>query len=117
LVATFGPKINFLTVYIMEAHASDTWPMGFEIELPQTHTCEQRSKVARDFVRDNDYEFTIRIDEAPANKFNELFAAWPLRFFVIEKIQGKPTMTYIHEPEGDLVLVIRLHEFLERRFK
>jgi len=101
----------------MEAHAADTWPMGFEVELPQTHTCEQRCKVARGFISDNNYEFTIRIDEAPANAFNNFFAAWPLRFYVIEKINDKPTMTYIHEPEGDLVIVRRLHEFLERRFK
>jgi len=101
----------------MEAHAADTWPMGFEIEIPQTHTCERRCEVARQFVHENDYEFPIVIDEAPANKFNAFFAAWPLRFYVIEKIDEKPTMTYIHEPEGDSVRVRRLHEFLERRFR
>jgi len=101
----------------MEAHASDTWPMGFEVEIPQTHTCEQRCKAANDFMKNSDYEFTTRIDEAPANEFNKLFAAWPLRFYVIEKINGKALMTYIHEPEGDLVLVRRLYEFLDRRFR
>lgn len=101
----------------MEAHAADTWPMGFEIEIPQTHTCAKRCEVARDFVLKNDYNFPIVIDEAPSNAFNEFFAAWPLRFYVIEMIHGKATMTYIHEPEGDAVYVARLHEFLERRFK
>jgi len=99
----------------MEAHASDTWPMGFEVEIPQTHTCEQRCKAANDFIKNNSYEFPTRIDEAPANAFNEFFAAWPLRFYVIEVVDNKPTMTYIHEPEGDAVLLNRLHEFLERR--
>jgi len=100
----------------MEAHASDTWPMGFEVEIPQTYTNEQRCEAANDFIARNSYEFLTRIDEAPANEFNKFFAAWPLRFYIIEILQGKPTMTYIHEPEGDLVLVKRLHEFLERRF-
>jgi len=101
----------------MEAHASDTWPMGFEVDIPQTFTCETRCKAATDFIKNNSYEFTTRIDEAPANEFNKLFAAWPLRFYVIELLNDKPTMTYIHEPEGDLVLVKRLHEFLDKRFK
>jgi len=101
----------------MEAHASDTWPMGFEVEIPQTHTSEQRCTAAKDFIVNNSYDFTTLIDEAPANEFNKFFAAWPLRFYVIEMIKSKPTMTYIHEPEGDLVLVQRLHEFLEVRVK
>jgi len=101
----------------MEAHASDTWPMGFEVEIPQTHTNEQRCTAANNFIVNNSYEFTTRIDEAPANEFNKFFAAWPLRFYVIEKVASKQTMTYIHEPEGDLVLVQRLHEFLEARLK
>jgi len=100
----------------MEAHASDTWPMGFEVEIPQTHTNEQRCAAANNFITRDSYEFSTRIDEAPSNEFNKFFAAWPLRFYVIEILLGKPTMTCIHEPEGDLVLVKRLHEFLERRF-
>jgi len=91
--------------------------MGFEVEIPQTHTCEQRCTAAKDFIVNNSYDFTTLIDEAPANEFNKFFAAWPLRFFVIEMVKSKPTMTYIHEPEGDLVLVQRLHEFLEARLK
>jgi len=91
--------------------------MGFEVEIPQTHTCEQRCTAAKDFIVNNSYDFTTLIDEAPANEFNNFFAAWPLRFYVIEMVKSKPTMTYIHEPEGDLVLVQRLHEFLEVRVK
>jgi len=101
----------------MEAHASDTWPMGFEVEIPQTFTNESRCTAANDFIKANMYEFPTVTDEAPANEFNKFFAAWPLRFYVIELLGGTPTMTYIHEPEGDLVLVERLAEFLERRLK
>jgi len=101
----------------MEAHAADTWPMGFEVEIPQTFTNETRCTAANDFIAQNMYEFTTMIDEAPANQFNKFFAAWPLRFYVIEKVSENFTMTYIHEPEGDLVLVERLHEFLDRRLQ
>lgn len=101
----------------MEAHASDTWPMGFEVEIPQTFTNESRCLAANNFLANNAYEFTTLIDEAPANEFNKFFAAWPLRFYVIEIVRGNPTMTYINEPEGDIVLVQRLHQFLETRLK
>jgi hypothetical protein len=39
--------------------------------------------VARDFIKDNQYEFPIRIDPPPADAFNTLFAAWPLRFYIM----------------------------------
>lgn len=109
----YGSRINFLTVYIMEAHATDTWPMGFEIEYKQTNTLEERAKVARDFIANEKYPYTLRIDEAPSNSFNELFAAWPLRFYVVDN----GFMSYIHEPEGEFVLVERLTEYLESRFE
>lgn len=94
----FGSRITFLTIYIMEAHASDTWPMGFDVSYKQTtyvslltfilsllifSSVEERCAVARDFIKDNSYEFPIRIDPPPKDAFNTLFAAWPLRFYVI----------------------------------
>jgi len=98
-----------LTVYIMEAHASDTWPMGFEVEYKQTHTTEERCAVAREFIKDNNYEFPIRIDPPPKNAFNSLFAAWPLRFYVIN---DDSTINWIAEPFGDLMLVTFLRNHL-----
>jgi len=104
----------------MEAHASDTWPMGFEIEIPQTFTNESRCSAANNFITSYNFDLPTMIDEAPENEFNKFFAAWPLRFYVIEYLaekssEGKYVMTFIHEPEGDLVLVERVFEFLERR--
>jgi len=93
----------------LEAHAEDTWPIGSTICYNQTHTIEDRAKVARDFIRDNKYEFTIRIDDAPSNAFNDTFAAWPLRFYLIEP-NGK--VAYIHEPEGPFVMIKTFHKWL-----
>jgi len=92
----------------MEAHAEDTWPLGCDVRYNQTHTTEERCKVARDFIEQNDYPFTLRIDEAPSNTFNEVFAAWPLRFYVLDN--GR--ILYIHEPEGDSVFVSTLMKYL-----
>jgi len=96
----------------MEAHAADTWPMGFEVCYNQTSSLEERSAVARDFIRDNKYEFPIRID-APeqGDPFNTLFAAWPLRFYVIRPEDRK--LIYICEPFGDIIAVSALENYLE----
>jgi len=98
----------------MEAHAEDTWPLGLEKGYNQTHTIEDRAKIARDFIEHNSYNYSLRIDEAPSNTFNATFAAWPLRFYVIES-DGR--VAYIHEPEGAVVSVVTLHKWLERYCK
>jgi len=114
MMAEFGSRISFLTIYIMEAHASDTWPMGFEVAYNQTTSTEERCAVARDFIKHNNYEFPIRIDPPPKDAFNSLFAAWPLRFYVIN---DDWTMNWIAEPFGDLMLVSFLRSHLNSYFE
>jgi len=113
-MSKFESRISFLTLYIMEAHAADTWPMGFEVCYPQTNTIEERCAVARDFIKENEYEFPIRIDPPPADAFNTLFAAWPLRFYVIN---DDWTINWIAEPFGDLMLVSFLSKQLTAYFE
>jgi len=111
MMKKYGSRISFLTVYIMEAHAADTWPMGFEVCYPQTTSISERCAVARDFIADNNYEFPIRIDPPPADAFNTLFAAWPLRFYILN---DDSTVNWIAEPFGDLMLVDFLTSQLDK---
>jgi hypothetical protein len=113
LVSAYKDRVHFLTIYILEAHAEDTWPIGSNIRYNQTFTLEDRAKVARNFITENSYELPVRIDEAPSNKFNTVFAAWPLRYYMIDPT-GK--LLYIHEPEGSLVLIKTLHKWLDMYF-
>jgi len=110
MMRKFGAHINFLTVYILEAHADDTWPIGSDVCYKQTCTTEERSCVARDFISHNGYEFPIRIDAPPEDAFNKLFAAWPLRFYVIEPKESR--LSYICEPFGDIIAISDLHSYL-----
>jgi len=111
-MANFGDRVDMLTVYISEAHAQDTWPLGLAIKYNQTHSIEERAKVARDFLAQNDYPYPLMLDVPPANEFDKLFAAWPLRFYVIE--QGR--LTFICEPYGEFVLISDLASFFNLRF-
>lgn len=108
----FGDRVDLLTVYISEAHAQDTWPLGLKIKYNQTHTIEERAAVARDFIVHNKYEFPIMLDVPPTNEFDKLFAAWPLRFYVIEN--GR--LTFICEPYGEYILITDLGSFFTLRF-
>jgi len=108
----FGDRVDMLTVYISEAHAQDTWPLGLKIKYNQTHTVEERATVARDFIAHNKYEFPIMLDVPPGNEFDKLFAAWPLRFYVIEG--GR--VTFICEPYGEYILISDLGSFFNLRF-
>lgn len=110
---SFSQKLNFLTVYILEAHAEDTWPLGLSPAYCQTYNVNDRSKVAKDFIRDNGYDVPLKIDDPNGNPFNTVFAAWPLRFYVIGP---DGTMIYIHEPEGDKVLATTFKKWLEEHY-
>jgi len=111
-MARFGDRVDLLTVYIMEAHAQDTWPLGLKQKYNQTHSIAERAAVARDFVRNESYEFTLRIDPPPADAFETAFAAWPLRFYVIENRK----ISFICEPYGEYIVISDLEKFFDVRF-
>lgn len=68
-------SINFIFVYILEAHGEDEWPIrsgrwtpnGEPVRYDQTRTIEQRIKVAKDFIRNFQIQMTMLIDE-PSKK-------------------------------------------------
>lgn len=105
---------HFALIYIKEAHAEDTWPLGLADKTLQTHTTESRLENARRLlVKYPEFPDAaqVLVDEAPGNEFDELFAAWPLRFYVIDK----GAVSFIGEPHGDLMLLDDLEKYLDLR--
>ena len=105
-----------LLVYIQEAHATDTWPLGLPIEHTTTHDVESRASHCAQFLDDNDFPHRALIDAPPASRFNETFAAWPLRFYVLDGVEDGVRLSYQCEPDGDSVSVADVHRYLSRRF-
>jgi len=84
LASKFQGRANFLGIYITEAHASDEWPIGKTISFcSQPKKLQDRCVLAKKFVDDNQLEFPMMVDTME-NQFDETFAAWPLRFYVIQ---------------------------------
>jgi len=71
-------------VYIREAHASDEWPMGRHVIVPQPKSMEERIKCAQDFVRATCLKgIDVFIDDI-SDSFMLNFSAHPQRFFIID---------------------------------
>ena len=50
LVRRFGHAVDFLFVYVMEAHAADEWPLGLlRSSIPQHRSMDERCSAARKF--------------------------------------------------------------------
>lgn len=84
-------KVQFLMVYIREAHASDEWSIGSNtragIVVAQPKTDEQRTAVAQQFVKQFQPNFPVVVDSTD-DIANKLYGGWPDRLYVIDA-QGK----------------------------
>lgn len=79
-------RVEFLTVYIKEAHPEDEWQMTSNEDqgvcYTQPLTLEDRVLIARDFVERFDYTIPLVVDPME-NPAEDAFAAWPERLYVI----------------------------------
>jgi len=111
-------QINFRFVYILEAHAQDEWPIcsarwcptKMPIKYNQTHTIEERLAVAKDFIRDFDFQMPMVVDKPDENLFEKLYAPWPVRIYVIDK---EHRLTYKAEPSETMLELKELTEHLQ----
>jgi len=96
----FGQEVDFLTVYIAEAHAVDEWPVGERVEIPQPVSLAERCRVADEFRRVHHHMPHIVVDSMD-NCFHDTFAAWPTRFYIIRDgvmaFIAQPTSCYAYE--------------------
>lgn len=94
LLDEFDDVATFAAVYIVEAHAVDEWPVGDQLKIKQPNTNAERCSIARSFVKQYELRMPMLVDSIE-NNFNETFAAWPIRFFVIQN----GIMAYIAQPD------------------
>jgi len=82
----FQSAVNFFTVYIMEAHASDGWKLEQNDELGicymQPKTLGARIKVANQFIKDFNVASPIYIDSIENQTMNA-YGSHPERLYVI----------------------------------
>jgi len=90
--------LGFLHVYILEAHAADTWPIGYMWRVPQHKSMSERAAAAHFFLTSlAGYPLPIVLDGIDI-AFEEAFAAWPSRFYIVDS-QG--VLRYKPQPTRD----------------
>lgn len=88
--------VDFVFVYILEAHAEDEWRLGSTVCIKQHKILEDRMEAARRFRDENAINIPILVDTMD-NVFNKEFAAWPTRFYVV--FNGE--MVYLEKDSED----------------
>ncbi len=98
LYEKYHDQVQFLSIYIREAHPVDGWWLGrrltrglmymFEPRASMEHydpqTIEERRSVAGECKTALQYGIRTYIDEMD-DKVNETYAAWPTRLYLIDK--------------------------------
>ncbi len=82
--------MDFLTIYIREAHPTDEWMMKSnekdkdDVCYKQPKTIEDRIAIANDFTKRYKFAVPFGIDEM-SNAANDAYAAWPERLYIIDE--------------------------------
>jgi hypothetical protein len=82
--------VDFLTIYIREAHPTDEWMMKSnekekdDVCYKQPKTIEDRIAIANDFTKRYKFAVPFGIDEM-SNAANDAYAAWPERLYIVDE--------------------------------
>jgi len=82
-LSEYSDSVDFLMVYIDEAHASDKWPLGHFVDIPNHQTIQERTQAAKMLVSNYDFKLPVLLDTME-NLFDKNFAVWPERYFIIK---------------------------------
>ena len=86
----YKDHVDFLTIYIREAHPQDEWQMKSNLKdkddvcYTQPKNLEQRVAIANDFTKRFKFSVPFGIDQM-SNAANDAYAAWPERLYVIDE--------------------------------
>ena len=85
---TYGDRVDFLTIYIKEAHPLDEWQMESNekdsVCYPQPRSLDDRVRIAADFVKRFDYGIPMAVDPIE-NPADHVYAGWPERLYIIDE--------------------------------
>jgi len=125
---SIGVELQFLVVYIAEAHAEDEWPVasarynfGDEVHVTQTCTTASRCTRAGDFFARFNYDANLWIltlaqpeDEMGVGfgyGFEAIFKPWPFRAFGFVN----NTLDMISEPHACETRISELRHWLDEK--
>ena len=82
LYAQYNEQVQFLTIYIREAHPLDGWDVGSENRIYDPKTLAERQKVAGMCEVAMQYGIRTYVDEMD-DAVMTVYAAWPERLYLV----------------------------------
>jgi len=82
VLPTFGTRVDFLTIYLREAHPQDIWPLGQHVCINNHKNVSDRITAAQDFVSSTKWALPMVVDTFQ-DSFMNAYLAHPERFYVI----------------------------------
>lgn len=104
--------MQWLLVYICEAHASDEWPIGAPVTIAQHKTLEQRQKACGGCLQSLGVSIPTVLDSMD-NSFNDTYACWPLRFYLLDN----GIIEHIAQPSEGAYNPDEIDEFLRKKLR
>ncbi len=83
LYARFSDRVQFLMIYIREAHPTDGWDVGSSYRTDDPRTLEARRAVAGDCETALQYGIKTYVDEMD-DAVMTAYAAWPERLYLVD---------------------------------
>ena len=83
--------VNFISIYISEAHADNEWPIRTkkELKIKQHEKIQDRIKCAAFLKEYTNWKMPVYVDRIQQiekiKNFETEFCSWPLRIFIIDK--------------------------------
>ena len=82
LYAEYSDQVEFLLIYIREAHAMNGWDIGSEVRANDPKTMEERRALAGECELAMQYGITTYVDEMD-DPVMTAYAAWPERLYLV----------------------------------
>jgi hypothetical protein len=82
LYSEYNDRVQFLVIYIREAHPVDGWDIGSENRIYDPQTIEERRRVAGECEATLQYGIRTYVDEMD-DAVMAAYAAWPERLYLI----------------------------------
>lgn len=90
--------INFISIYIQEAHADNEWPIRTkkELRIDQHKNINDKIKAAKFMQKYTDWKIPLYVDSMSDDNFENRFLTWPFRIFAID---SKKQLVWMMKPE------------------
>ena len=84
LYSEYSDRVQFLMIYIREAHPIDGWDLGSQVRIYDPKTIEERRRVAGECETALQHGIRTYVDDMD-DAVMTAYAAWPERLYLIDK--------------------------------